>query len=70
LKKWTLIEQALTKDGQVISLHEHDGTYAMRVGSAELMSTRRHLSEERMAQLACAHLKHGRVRTFLWAGSA
>jgi spermidine synthase len=57
LKKWTLVDRATTPDGTAISLHEHDGEYAIRAGGAELMSTRRHASEERIAQLACAHLR-------------
>jgi spermidine synthase len=47
----------LTPEGKTLSLHEHDGTYSIRIDSAELMSTRRHASEEKIAALACAHLK-------------
>jgi spermidine synthase len=57
LKKWTTVDRALTPDGQTLSLMEHDGSYAIRVGAAELMSTRQHASEERMAELACAHIR-------------
>jgi spermidine synthase len=57
LKKWNLIDQSLTPEGKAISLHEHDGTYSIRIDSAELMSTRRHASEDRIAELACADLK-------------
>ena len=39
------------------SLQEHDGSYAIRVDGAELMSTRQHASEEKLAELACAHVK-------------
>jgi spermidine synthase len=56
MKKWTLLDSALMPDGKVISLHEHDGDYTVRVDAAELMSTRRHASEEKLAELACAHL--------------
>jgi len=41
VKKWTLLDQALTPDGKTISLHEHDGSFTIRVDGAELMSTRR-----------------------------
>jgi len=58
VKKWTTVDKTLTPDGKTISLHEHDGSYTIRVDSAELMSTRQHASEERLAELACAHLKH------------
>ena len=63
MKKWTLVDKTLTPDefwapdGKTISLHEHDGSYTIRVDNAELMSTRQHASEERRATLACAHVK-------------
>jgi spermidine synthase len=57
MKKWTPVDKALTPDGKTISLHEHDGTYAIRVDGAQLMSTRQHASEERIAELACAHVR-------------
>jgi spermidine synthase len=55
MKKWLLVDTARMPDGQTVSLSEHDGTYAVRVGNAELMSTRKHASEDRIAQIACAH---------------
>ncbi len=58
MKKWTTVEDALTPDGKPISLHEHDGSYTIKVDGVPLMSTRQHQSEERLAQLACSHL-HG-----------
>jgi spermidine synthase len=57
VKKWTAVDRALTPDGKTISLEEHDGSYFIRVDGAPLMSTRQHASEERIAELACAHLK-------------
>ena len=64
MKKWTTVDQALTPDGNTISLHEHDGSYAIRVDGIPLMSTRQHASEEKLAELACAGLRgirHARV---------
>jgi spermidine synthase len=64
VKKWTTVERALTPDGKTISLDEHDGSYTIRVDSVPLMSTRQHASEERLAELACAHVRgvrHARV---------
>jgi spermidine synthase len=55
MKKWTCLDTALMPDGQTISLNEHDGGYSVRIEGAELMSTRRHASEEKIAELACAH---------------
>jgi spermidine synthase len=56
MKKWTSVKIALMPDGKTISLNEHDGNYSIRVDGAELMSTRRHASEEKIAELACAHI--------------
>jgi spermidine synthase len=56
VKKWNNIDQARTPDGKTVSLHEHDGSYFIRVDGVSLMSTRQHASEERIAELACARL--------------
>jgi spermidine synthase len=40
----------------VIALYRHDGAYLIRADGVELMSTRRHLSEDRLADVACAPL--------------
>ena len=57
VKKWTTLDRALTPDGKTISLHAHDGSYAIRVDGIPLMSTRQHTSEEELAELACAHVR-------------
>jgi len=54
MKKWTSVDTALMPDGKTISLNEHDGSYSVRIDGANLMSTRRHASEEKIAELACA----------------
>jgi spermidine synthase len=54
MKRWTCLDTALMPDGQTISLNGHDGSYSVRIAGAELMSTRRHASEEKLAELACA----------------
>jgi spermidine synthase len=51
------VDKVVTADGKTISLDEHDGSYTIRVDGATLMSTRQHASEEKIAELACAHLK-------------
>jgi spermidine synthase len=64
VKKWTTVAQAPAPGGETISLHEHDGSYAIRVDGIPLMSTRQHASEEELAELACARLRaapHARV---------
>lgn len=57
MKKWTTVDEALTPDGKTISLHEHDGSYTIRADGAQLMSTRQYASEEKLAELACAHVR-------------
>jgi spermidine synthase len=55
---------ARTPNGTVIALYRHDGAYLIRADGVELMSTRRHLSEDRLAEVACAPLRdvpHARV---------
>jgi spermidine synthase len=68
MKKWTLLDRAITPDGSPISLHEHDGSYSIRMNGVELMSTRKHASEEKLAELACAHLKGVRRARVLIGG--
>jgi spermidine synthase len=52
------VGEAVAPDGTVLTLHEHDGDYVIRVNGVELMSTRRHASEERLAELACLPARH------------
>jgi spermidine synthase len=68
LKKRNLLERTTAPDGTVISLFEHDGAYEIRAGSEGLMSTRRSASEERLAELACEHLKAKRGAQVLVGG--
>lgn len=68
MKPWTKLDQALTPDGKVLSLEEHDGTYAIRVDGVPLMSTRQHSSEEKLAELACARLRTVRGARVLIGG--
>ena len=67
MKPTRLLDQATTPDGTPLTLHEHDGAVSIRVGGVELMSTRRHHSEDRLAELACADL-HGRSRAAVLIG--
>jgi spermidine synthase len=54
MKKWDLLAETETPDGNAMTLHKHDGTYVIRVAGRELMSTRHYASEERLAEVACA----------------
>lgn len=49
--------QAVAPDGSVLTLYRHDGAYSLRVDGHELMSTRRHHSEDALAELVCAPLR-------------
>jgi spermidine synthase len=49
--------EARTPDGSVLTLYRHDGAYLIRANGIELMSTRRHLSEDRLAEVACEPLR-------------
>jgi spermidine synthase len=57
MKITRLLDQAKTPDGKPITLHERDGVYTIRIETAELMSTRHHHSEEKIAELACLPLQ-------------
>jgi spermidine synthase len=68
VKKWTTVDRAQAPDGKTISLEEHDGSYAIRVDGIPLMSTRQHASEEKLAELACAHVRATRGARILIGG--
>lgn len=56
MKPYEKLDEAKAPDGSVLTLYRHDGAYLIRVGGIELMSTRRHQSEDRLAEVACAPL--------------
>ena len=56
MKRFIRLGEATTPDGTVLTLYRHDGAYVIRVDEVELMSTRRHNSEDRLAELVCAPL--------------
>jgi spermidine synthase len=57
MKPTERLGEARTPNGTVITLYRHDGAYLVRADGVELMSTRRHLSEDRLAEVACAPLQ-------------
>src|SRR4051812_50014509 len=57
MKPYERLGEARTPNGSVLSLYRHDGAYLIRADGVELMSTRRHLSEDRLAEVACAPLR-------------
>jgi spermidine synthase len=56
VKKTERLDEAVAPDGTVLTLFRHDDAYFIRVDGVELMSSRRHHSEERLAELCCASL--------------
>ena len=68
MKPWNLIDRTLTLEGKTIALYEHDGNYFIRLDGVPLMSTRQHSSEERLAELACAHVQGVRGARVLIGG--
>lgn len=57
MKKFERLEETTAPDGTVLTLYRHDGAYFIRVNGVELMSTRRHHSEDTLAELVCAPLR-------------
>jgi spermidine synthase len=57
VKPYERLHEARTPNGTVLTLYRHDGAYLIRADGVELMSTRRHHSEDRLAELACAPLR-------------
>jgi spermidine synthase len=57
MKPLERLDTATAPDGTVLTLYRHDGDYAIRLGGVELMSTRRHASEERLGEIACLPLR-------------
>lgn len=56
MKATILRARSTTTDGRSMTLHEHDGAFTIRIAGVELMSTRQHDSEERLAALGCGHI--------------
>jgi spermidine synthase len=56
MKPLERLGQAHTPDGTLLEFLRHDDAYLIRADGVELMSTRRHFSEDRLAEVACAPL--------------
>ncbi len=57
MRPWQLIDSGAIPDGGRLQLHRRGEEYSILVvGEGELMSTRKHGSEEALAQLACQRL--------------
>ena len=66
---WVLLDEArVAVDGKRLSLYQRDSEFSIRLGgSAELMNSRSHGSEEALAELACSRLV-GRDRPHVLIG--
>lgn len=56
MKKRETVATCPAPNGATMSLVKHDRDWSIYVDGRELMSTRRHVSEERLAEVACAPL--------------
>jgi spermidine synthase len=56
MKPLVKLGEAQTPSGSILQLYRHDGAYLIRADGVELMSTRRHHSEDKLAEVACAPL--------------
>ena len=68
MKPLEQLGDARTPNGTLITLYRHDGAYLIRADGVELMSTRRHLSEDRLAEVACAPLSDKSLARVLIGG--
>ncbi len=57
MKRFERLAEARTPNGTLLVLYRHDGAYLINADGVELMSTRRHRSEDRLAEVACAPLR-------------
>lgn len=68
MKPFERLGEARTPNGTVLALYRHDGAYLIRADGVELMSTRRHLSEDRLAEVACAPIRERAAARVLIGG--
>jgi spermidine synthase len=68
MKRTERLGETVAPDGTVLALFRHDGAYTIRVRGVELMSTLRHHSEERLAEVGCAPLRDAAAPRVLIGG--
>ena len=68
MKPLERLGEARTPNGTVLAFYRHDGAYLIRADGVELMSTRRHRSEDRLADLACEPVRERPVARVLIGG--
>lgn len=65
MKPWKVIDRAPAPGGGELVLQQRGEEFAIRVNGRELMSSRQHGSEEKMAEVACAGLSGKRPRVLV-----
>jgi spermidine synthase len=65
MKPWKVIDRAPAPGGGELVLHQRGEEFAIRVNGRELMSSRQHGSEEKMAEVACARLAGKKPRVLV-----
>ena len=67
VKPFRTLAQTRTPDGSLLTLHEHDGEYFLKLNGRQLMSTTATTSELMLAELPCEGLR-GRADTCVLIG--
>jgi spermidine synthase len=65
MKPWKTLDTAPAGDGKQLVLQERDGTFVIRVGGVELMSSARHGSEDDLARAGLSGLSAPRPRVLV-----
>ncbi len=68
MKPHRLLAETRLPDGGVLALHEHDGSYCVRLGGHELMHSRAATSELALGEVGTARLVRGRPARVLIGG--
>ncbi|MEP7002331.1 MAG: hypothetical protein ABI969_17715 [bacterium] len=58
MKRVERLDTTTTSDGTELTLYRHDGAYSIRVDGVERMSTRRHHSEDTLAERVCSPIQN------------
>ena len=65
MKPWTVVGRAPAPGGGELVLHQRGEEFAIRVNGRELMSSRQHGSEEKLAEVTCEGLPGPRPRVLV-----
>ncbi|MBK8476060.1 MAG: spermine synthase [Opitutaceae bacterium] len=68
MKPHRLLAEARTPDGGCLTLHEHDGSFCIRLGGRELMHSKAAASELALGHVGTARLEPGRKARVLIGG--